>query len=135
MGTQIIPRRTRDRNDLSNGIGDLAKQRTKPICERPGSLIDIESPHFVPFVVLSAALKESMGGSYPPSEEISITNGIWRMVVENSIPLSVAKSFADEKRASSRKRVFENKLVLDSWWSAMQYNTKNRLRREPLYGH
>ena len=74
-------------------------------------------------------------GGYPPSEEVAITNGLWRLIEENNIPFSVAKVFADEKRASSRKRVFENKLVLDSWWAAMQYNTKKRLRREPLYDH
>jgi hypothetical protein len=132
MSTDIFPRRTRDHNATSTDLTDLAKQKTKPTCEQPGSLIDIHSPYFVSFVVLSSALKETMGG-YPPSEEVAITNAIWRMVVENNIPFSVAKTFADEKKSCSRKRVFENKLVLDSWWAAMQYTVKNSFRRKPLY--
>lgn len=95
-------------------------------------LVDYRSRHFVSYLVLHAALKEAMGGSYPQSEELRIRNAVWRMVVENDIPFSIAKSFADEHMASSRKRVFGNKLVLDSWWNAMQYNLKNgRHRKEP----
>jgi hypothetical protein len=131
MGITTIPREARDRNDLSNGIGDLAKRKAVPICERPGSLIDIQSPYFASFVVLSAALKEAMGGSYPPAEEVSITNGIWRMVVENEMPFSTAKAFADEKSVLGRKRYYTNRLILNTFWEQAKWNTKNRMRREP----
>ena len=133
MGTTTILREARDRNEASTGIADLAKQRAKPVCEQPGSLIDIQSPYFVSFIVLSSALKEMMGG-YPLSEEVAITNGIWRLIEENNIPFSVAKVFADEKRASSRRRYYTNRLILDSVVGECAMETKNRLRREPLYG-
>ena len=131
MSTGILPREARDRKATCTDLTDLAKQQTKPICERPGSLIDIQSPYFASFVVLSSALKEAMGGSYPPAEEVSITNGLWRTVVENEMPFSTAKAFADEKSALGRKRYHTNRLILDTFWEQAKWNTKNRMRREP----
>ena len=42
-------------------------------------------------------------GGYPPSEEVSITNGLWRLIEANNIPFSVAKVFADEKEGFKPK--------------------------------
>jgi hypothetical protein len=124
MGTTILPGRTRDRNERA----DLAK---KPICEQPGSLIDILSPYFVSFVVLNRILKEMMGGSYPPDEKQNIENGLWRMIAENEMPFSTVKAFADEKSTLGRKRYYTNRLILDTFWEQAKWNVKNRLRREP----
>lgn len=131
MGTQSIARGPVDRNETGTDLTDLAKRKAVPICERPGSLIDIQSPYFVSFVVLNRILKEMMGGSYPPDEKQNIENGLWRTIVENEMPFSTVKAFADEKSTLGRKRYHTNRLILDTFWEQAKWNVKNRMRREP----
>jgi hypothetical protein len=123
MGITTRPRRERDHNEID--------ERTKPRSQQPGSLIDIRSHYFVSYLVLHSALKEMMGGSFPPGQETAISNAVWCMTVDNQIPFSQAKAFADEKRSSSKKRFFTNRIILDSWWENAKWNMKNRMRRKP----
>jgi predicted P-loop ATPase/GTPase len=85
-----------------------------PTCEKPGSLIDIESDHFTTFVVLSSFLKER--AQYEPSQEVSITNSIWRMVEENNISLGSAMEFV----AAQPKPIPQSRRILDAWWKHTQ---------------